>query len=249
MASESIHVFVKLLSGDLITLVDELCRYDPVAFPVSKTSVFHMDEEKGDSLCPDDMLGVFVSHFSWEKDVFLYRYQETYDLFIIPLKEITLYVYYRINNTRYFNGRDWTITYFVCKEEYPHIERNELWRYSTNCLYNAVCHLYPISPEEMKEVYEAVFPNVEKQMKEMIRLEEKNIPFTHSVERLERVICECGSTVTRKLLNAHRKTKKHTEYLSDHSPLIQHEQTYTDVGPLSESFRYITTRSFYSHHQ
>ncbi len=257
MASESIQVFVKLLSGDLISLSvdpkngfkgikDELYKNDPISFPISKTNIFHLDKEKDNSLHQDDILGVFVSNFSLEKNVFLYRYQETYDLFIIPLENITLYIYYKIDNGCYFNGREWHISYFVCKEDYPHIDRDQLWKYTDKCLYNAICHLYPITPEEMKEVYEIILPNVEKEMKKMIKLSEKNITFIHSVNRDEKIICECGSTVIRKSVNTHRKTKKHLDYTQESEPLIIHEQTYIDVGPSSESFRSITFESFHS---
>lgn len=254
MASSLIQVFVKLLSGDLIPLsVDqtqgldsvkqELHKIDPISYPLYKIQILHLDEEKeNDTLYEGEILAVFINHYSIENNVFLPFHNKYYNRFVIPLERVTFYIYYNISSA-YYTGRQWWIQYYVSITPIAETDQSDLW---LSCLYDAVCKKYPnVTPEEMKEIYHFVLPNIDEEMKKIMNPKEPQNKFEHCVNRKEKLLCDCGSIVTRNSLNAHRKSSKHSSYeaLKIDSPSIIHEQTYIDISPVSESFRSLTANA------
>ena len=216
------RIYIKNMAGDLFPLevtpsnnlqviLQALYALDPIAYPSFRTTVFRIpqdDEEDSKEVEPviqeDEAFYVFVSDGPViEKGTFPIGGQP-YVRFVIPIAGKTIYIYR--------NHMFETIVYGMSLS--PLVTRpSDSHRYART-LYDAVRAVHSdVTPAEMLEVYDTVFPYLEQEQLD------NNLQYKHEFNPKEPIECECGSVIQRSSLTGHDASKKHKLFLKSQKAL------------------------------
>jgi hypothetical protein len=200
-------------SNDLQTILSALHSIDPIMYPLSRTLLFRVpsnEEDEGDSkevepfFQDDEVISVFVSDApTVEKGVFPLGGQP-YVRFVIPIADKIIYLY---RNFMYE-----TVVYGTSLS--ARVTRPSDSHGYARTLYDAVLAVHPdVTPEQMLDVYDIVFPYLEQEGHDLGR------EIRHEYNPKEPIRAPSGFVVQRSGLTRHKATKKYKQFIKSQKAL------------------------------